>query len=129
MGAAVERLAAHIGGWLAGDAQGHQHAAGPCSTPRGVVAVIGQPDRVVGRDMNAVRPGEDALAPGAQQIAVLVEYRDRVVAAIEGVYIFLRVGSDRGATAEPDLVRDLRPVLVALEIPPAAAEPLRHRAL
>ena len=74
-----------------------------------VVAVVGQPDRVVRRDMDAVRPGEDPLAPGAQQIAVVVEHRDRMVAAVEGVDIVLPVDPDRGAIAEHDLVGEFWP--------------------
>jgi hypothetical protein len=79
--------------------------------------------------MDAMRPAEDALAPGAQEVAVLVEHRDRVVAAVEGVDIVMAVDADRGAIAEHDLVRDLRPVLVDLEAPLASAEPLRHGSL
>ena len=52
--------------------------------------------------------------------------RDRVVAAVERVDVVMAVDPDRGAIAEHDLVRDLRPVLVDLENPVAAAEPLRH---
>ena len=91
-----------------------------------MVAVIGQPDRVVGRDMDAVRPAEDAFAPGAQQVAVFVEHRDRVVAAVEGVDVVVAVDADRGDIAEHDLVGDFGPVFVDLEGIGAVAEPNRH---
>jgi hypothetical protein len=129
MGAAVERLAGHVGRRLAGNAERQQHLAVERAVPHGMVAVIGQPDRVVGRDMDAVRPGEDAFAPGAQQIARAVEHRDRVVAAVEGVDIVLAVDPDRGAVAEHDLVGDFRPGLVDLEHVVVAAEPNRRHGL
>ena len=47
VGAAVERLAAHEGLGLAGDAERHQHLAVERAFAHRVVAVIGQPDRVV----------------------------------------------------------------------------------
>src|SRR6266852_2371667 len=126
MGAAVERLAAQERRPLAGDPQRHQHLAVERAVPHRVVAVIGQPDRVVRRDMDAMRPAEHAFAPGAQEIAGFVEDRDRVVAAVEGVDIVMAVDADRGAIAEHDVVRDLRPILLDLEAPLAAAEPFRH---
>src|SRR5262245_25080586 len=96
-----------------------------------MVAVVGQPNRVVGRHVQAVRlavrPSEDAFAPGAQQIAIVIEYRNRMVAAIEGVDVILAVDSDCGTIAEDDLVRDLRPALFDLERPVAAAEHYCHR--
>jgi hypothetical protein len=42
-----------------------------------------------------VRPQENALAPGAQEIAVAVEHAHRVGAAIEGVDIVVFVDADR----------------------------------
>src|ERR1051325_298581 len=129
MGAAVERLASQEWGRLARNAECHQHAAIERAVAHGMVAVIGQPDRVVRRDMHAVRPGEQALAPGAQQVAVLVKHSDRVLAAVEGVDILLAVDPDRGAIPEHDLVRDLRPAFLDLEAPLAATEPHRHPVL
>jgi len=63
MGAAVERLAAHIGRGLARDADRQQHFAVERAMANCVLAVIGQPKRVVGRHVNAVRTDEDTLAP------------------------------------------------------------------
>src|SRR5215472_6889564 len=131
MRAVVERLAAHEGGRLARNADRQQHAAVERATAHRMVAIVRQPDRVVEGDMHAVRlamgPGKDAFAPGAQQIARVVEYRNRMVAAIEGVDVILAVDPDRGAIAEHDLVRDLRPALLDLERPLAAAERHGHR--
>src|SRR5215472_15388015 len=128
MRAVVERLAAHEGGRLARNADRQQHSAVERAMAHRMVAIVRQPDRVVERDMHAVRlamgPGEDAFAPGAQQIAVVVEYRNRMLAAIEGVDVILAVDPDSGAIAEHDLVRELRPALLDLERPLAAAE--RH---
>src|SRR5437763_13722722 len=77
--------------------------------------------------MDAMRPSEQPLAPGAQQVAAVVEHRDRMVAAVEAVDIVLAVDADRGAIAEHALVRGLRPGVVALEAPRAAAARHRHR--
>ena len=56
VGAAVERLAAHVRRRLAGDTEGQQHLAVERAMTHRVVGVVGQPDRVVGRDMDAVGP-------------------------------------------------------------------------
>src|SRR5215467_14330524 len=83
--------------------------------------------------MHAVRlamgPGKEAFAPGAQQIAIVVEYRDRMLAAIEGIDNVLAVHPYCGAIPKRDLVRDFGPVFLDLEGPFAVAEPLRHRFL
>src|SRR5215472_4840771 len=50
-----------------------------------------------------------------------------MVAAIEGVDVILAVDPDRRAIAEHDLVWDLRPALLDLERPLAAAERHGHR--
>src|SRR5712691_2226499 len=76
--------------------------------------------------MDAVRPGEHALAPGAQEVAVVVENRHRMVAPVEGIDVVVAVDPDRGAIAEHDLVRDLRPALLDLETPLAAAKRHSH---
>jgi hypothetical protein len=100
----VERLAAHEGFGLAGDAQRHQHLAVEGAFAHRVVAVIGQPDRIVRPyNMDAVRPVEDAFAPGPQQIAFGIEDGDRVLTAIEGIHPILPVDADRRAIAQRDL--------------------------
>src|SRR5262252_384415 len=128
MRAVVERLAAHERGRLPRNTKRHQDATIERAMAYRMVAIVRQPDRVVGRDMHAVRlamgPGKDAFALGAQQIAIVVEYRNRMVAVIGGVDVILAVDPDRCAIAEHDLVRDLRPALLDLERPVAAAE--RH---
>src|SRR5215469_1557727 len=131
MRAVVERLAAHERGRLPRNTKRHQDATIERAMAHRMVAIVRQPDRVVGRDMHAVRlamgPGKDPFAPGAQQIALAVEYRNRMVAAIEGVDVILAVDPDRSAIAEHDLVRDFRPALLDLECPLAAAEHHGHR--
>src|SRR5215467_4348368 len=83
--------------------------------------------------MHAVRlamgAGQEAFAPGAQQIAIVVEYRDRMLATIEGIDNVLAVHPYCGAIPKRDLVRDFGPVFLDLEGPFAVAEPLRHRFL
>src|SRR6516164_5819751 len=74
----------------------------------------------------AVGPGKEAFAPGAQQIAIVVEYGDRMLAAIEGIDIVLAVHPYCGTIPKRDLVRDFGPVFLDLERPFAVAEPLRH---
>src|SRR5262249_53070860 len=107
MRAVVKRVAAHEGRRLPRNAKRHQDAAIERAMAHRMVAIVRQPNRVVGRDMHAVRlamgPGKDAFAPGAQQLAIVVEYRDRMLAAIEGINIVLAVHPDRGAIPEHDL--------------------------
>ena len=126
MGAAVERLAAHVGFGLAGDAEGHQHLAIERALAHGVVAVIGQIDRVVRAHMDAVRAAEHPLAPGAQQIAFSIEHGDRVLATIKGIDPLLSVDPDCGAVTQCDFRRQLRPILVDFEGVFAASELNRH---
>ncbi len=64
-----------------------------------------------------------------KQIAVIVEHRDRVLAAVERVNVAPAVDPDRGAVAEHDLVRNFCPVHVDVVGPLASPEPLRHRSL
>ena len=112
VGAAVERLAAHIGRRLAGDADRQQHLAVEGALADRVVAVVGQPDRLVRRHVDAVRPREDALAPGAQQVAVAVEHEHRVLAAVEGVDVVVLVDADRrDIGVELHAGRQFRPIV------------------
>src|SRR5215813_531783 len=131
MRAVVERLAAHEGGRLPRNAKRHQDAAIERAMAHRMVAIVREPDRVVRRYMHAVRlamgPGKEAFTPGAQQIAIVVEYGDRMLAAIEGIDNVLAVHPDCGAIPKRDLVRDFGPVFLDLERPFAVAEPLRHR--
>src|SRR5215472_17667631 len=76
-----------------------------------------------------VRPGEEPLAPGSQQIAVGIEHRDRVLAAIESVDPILPIDADRSTVTQGDFFRRLRPILVDLEAPFAASELNRHAPL
>jgi len=76
-----------------------------------VVAVIGQPDRVVGRHVDAVGARKQALAPGAEEIAVAVEHHHRVLAAIEHVDIVILVHADAADFLEVPARRQLGPVL------------------
>src|SRR5437763_794782 len=69
MRTAVKRLGAHKGRRLSRNPDRQQDTAVEGAAAHRVIAVIGQPDRVVGRHVDAVGPGEDALAPGAQQIS------------------------------------------------------------
>ena len=59
--------------------------------------------------MDAVRAVEDALAPGAQKIALGVEHRHRVLAAVERIDPVLSVDADCRDIAQDDLVRQLCP--------------------
>ncbi len=109
---ANERLAAHIGRRLAGDADGQQHLAVERAVSDGVVAVVGEPESVVRRHVDAVRAAKHPFAPGAQEVALAVEHDHRVLAPIEGVHPVLRVDPDRGHVGvELPPRRQLRPVV------------------
>ena len=58
-----------------------------------------------------MRPAEQSLAPGAQEVAVAVEHHHRVLAAREDVDVVLAVHADRGDLAVVPAVGQLAPVL------------------
>ena len=94
MGAAVERLAAHVRSRLAGQAERHQHLAVQRALTNRVVAVIGQPHRVIRPHVQAVRAGKQPLPPGAQEIAGAVEHDHRVLAAVEYIDVVAAIDAD-----------------------------------
>ena len=63
VGAAVERLAAHIGLGFARDAELEQDLAIEHAFADKMAAVIGQIDRIVGSHMRAMRAGPQPLSP------------------------------------------------------------------
>src|SRR5215472_9126840 len=95
MRAAVKRLAAHIGGWFARNADGQQNLAVERALANRMVTIVGQPDRVVRGHMDTVRAHENALAPGPQEIAFAIKHAHRVPAAVEGVDVVVLVDPDR----------------------------------
>ena len=107
----MERLAAHEGGRLAGNADGELDLAGGRAPAHRMIAVIGAVEIVVGVDVQAVRALEDALAPGAQEIALAVEHHHGVLAAIEDVDLVLAVDGDGADVHELPVVGKLGPVL------------------
>ena len=58
-----------------------------------------------------MRAREDALAPGAEEIAVAVEHDHRVLAAVEDVDVVVAVDADAADFLERPAGRQLRPVL------------------
>jgi hypothetical protein len=127
VGATVKRFAAHIGGRFAGDADGQQDLAVQRALANGMVSVVGQPDRVVRRHEHAVRPRENALAPGAQQVALAVEHAHRMLTAIEGVDVVVLVDADRRDIGiELHAGRQFRPVVGNLIAIAVCSEHDRH---
>jgi hypothetical protein len=76
--------------------------------------------------MNAVRSGEYALAPRAQQVALCIEHRDRVFTTVERVYPVLAVHPDRRDIAQQDLIRQFCPSIAHGKRVLAASELYRH---
>ena len=107
--AAAERLAAHERRGLAGNADGQQHLAFERALADRVIVVVGQVDRVVRPHVDAVRALEDALAPRAQHVAVLVEDDDRMVAAVKRVDLVLAIDADGRDVVQIPSVGPLRP--------------------
>ena len=94
MGAAMKRLPAHVGSRLAGNAQREQHLSLQRAPADGVTAIVGEPDRVVGRHEDAVGAGKHSFSEGAQEIAVAVEHDHWMLAAIEHIDIVVPVDAD-----------------------------------
>ncbi len=125
--AAMEGLAAHVRRRLAGDAEGQQHLAVERAVPDGVVAVVGQPQGLVGRHVDAVGAMKDTFAPGAQEVAVAIQHDHRVLAPIECVDAILLVDPDRGDVGVELLPRrQLRPAVDDLVPIGARAQDDRH---
>src|SRR5580704_15759958 len=99
------------------------------AVPDRVVAVVGQPQGVVGRHVDAVRTVKYPFAPGAQEVAVVVEDHHRVATAVERVHAVLPVHPDRGHVGvELPPRRQLRPPVVDLVAIGARAQDHRHHA-
>jgi hypothetical protein len=119
MGTAVERLAAHKRRRLARNAEFEPRFAIEGDLAHEMAAIIGQEDRIIGRHMDAVRPGILPLAPGAQKIALAIEDHHRVLAAIEDVDAILAVNPDgRGLLASTDMTMEPQPSSCAATVVP-----------
>ena len=124
--AAMERLAAHEGRGLAGHADGEVDLALGRAAAHAVVAVVGAVEVVVRIDVQAVRALEDALAPGAQEVALPIEHHHGVLAAIEDVDLVLAVDGDGADVHELPAVGQLGPVLDHAIAMLATAQHCRH---
>src|SRR5271156_1863926 len=111
MGAAMERLAAHIRRQRTGDADLEQHLAVERALAHEMAAIVGQVDRIIRPHMEAVSPRILAFAPRPQEFSVAVEHHDRMLAAVEGIDIVLVVDPDGGNLLEGPAVGELRPIL------------------
>ena len=60
-----------------------------------MVAVVGEKNRVVRTHGGAMRPLENAVAPGAKKVAVAVEDDHRMLAARKTINLILAIDSDR----------------------------------
>ena len=126
VGAAVERLAAHEGRGLVGNADGQQHLAVGGAFSNRMVAVIGAIEIVVGVDVQPVRAVEQAFAPARDEIALAVEHHHRMGAAVEDVDAVLAVDRDGGDVGQAPAIRQLGPVLHHAVAMLAGAENGRH---
>ena len=129
VGAAVERLVAHEGRRGAGHAERHQHLAFQRAAPDGVAAVVGEVERLVRADMDAVGARILSLTPGPQEIALAVEDDHRVLAAVEHIDLVPAVHRYGRDIAKLPAVGQLRPVLDDPVTVFAAAQNDRHEAL
>ena len=76
-----------------------------------MVAVVGQPDRVVGRHEHAMGARIDALTPGPQEVSVAVEHDHRVLAAVEDIDVVVAVHADAADFLERPAGGQFCPVL------------------
>ena len=111
VGAAVEGVAAHERRRLAADAKGEDDGAVQLTLAHRVVAVVGQVDAVVRPHRYAVGPGVHTLAPGPEEIAVLIKDDHGVFAPVENVDVVLGVHAHCGALFEGPTVGELAPTL------------------
>ena len=110
MGAAVERLSAHVRSRFPSSAQGEQNLAVKGALADRVVGIVGQPEGFIRRNEHTVRRGKQTLTPGAQEIAVAVEHDHRVFAAVEDIDIVPGIDTDSADLLERPAGRQLGPV-------------------
>ena len=89
-------------------------------------AIVGTKDRVVGRHVYAVRPREQAFAPGPEEVPLPIENDHRVFAAIEYIDIVVTVDADRAHFVERPSVREFSPTFLDLISMVARAQNDRH---
>jgi hypothetical protein len=91
----IERLTLPFGSWLIGAPEGHEQFALQGEFLDGVKAVVHEVDGLIRTDMHAVRSvAKLSLAERAQEVAVAVEHTNRVLAAVENVYVVVSVYGD-----------------------------------
>src|ERR1700728_938984 len=76
--------------------------------------------------MQSVRMTEDSLAPGTQELAVMVKHHHRMFAAIECINIVVPIYSDRGDLEKRPALRQFCPVLNHLVAILTGADNYRH---
>jgi hypothetical protein len=101
-----------VGRRLAGHADDQQHLSVPPALADRVIAVVGAVERLVGRDVQAVRLGEDPFAPRPQEIAFAVEDHHRMPAATEHVHVVVAVDGDRRDVREFPPLRQAAPAFL-----------------
>jgi len=110
--AAIEWNTAHGAGRPPRDADFQKSETRQRELAYRMVSIIGAVDAPIVADMNAVRPGEYPLAPGANDRSVPVEHDHWVVAAIEEIDIVVAVDGDSGHIAYLQPVRQSTPVVL-----------------
>src|ERR1700687_2679717 len=90
----MKRLATHEGRRLTWHPELQQDFAVERDLAHEMPAIVGEKHRVVGGDMDAVRPRVSALAPRAQEVALAVEDHHRMHATIEDIDVIVAVDSD-----------------------------------
>jgi hypothetical protein len=94
MRAAVEGFAALVAGALSRNSDRHQDFPLKSALPHGVIAVVGQKNRLIGTYRRAMRALENPIAPRAEKVAVAVKNNDRMFATRKTVNLILSVNCD-----------------------------------
>ena len=110
--APVEWVSRHELSRMPAGTQRQQDFAVQCAFAHRVVAVVRTKHRPVRRHRDPVRSWEYALAPGLDEIAVLVEHDHRVLAPVERVHVVVIVTTDRRYFLERETGRQLSPAFL-----------------
>src|SRR5580658_486370 len=105
MSAAVERHTAHIGCGFPWDADLQQHLTVECAVTHGVIAIVSQPDRVIGPHMDAMGAVKNVLTPGFQEVAFAIQNDHRMRAAVEAVNPVPAIDPDGGDITKLPTIR------------------------
>ena len=110
MRATMKRQTTHIGRRRPRRAELQQHTAPGGAFAHHMPTVVGQIQRVIDVNMQAVWTRILTLTPGAQKVAIPIKHDHRMRATVKNVDLIPTVGADRGNVTKLPAIGQFRPV-------------------